>query len=209
MQTYAFPCCHGYFNLKTLSSVLLESHEGHVSLMAKFTNHLSVQECLKTTMLWHFYHLWSAYKSFSFLQGQKRHPLAIETESTMASNEHRPKTRLSLRSSSTVRYGSMSSEQPDRDASSVQTTSISLRRSYIAVAVLCYINLLNYMDRYTIAGEQTLPKAIASVMRQNVNRNSDRCCSGSVPGVLLSIQKYFEIADSTSGLLQTGISLCL
>lgn len=72
MQTYAFPCCHGYFNLKTLSSVLLESHEGHVSLMAKFTNHLSVQECLKTTMLWHFYHLWSAYKSFSFLQGQKR-----------------------------------------------------------------------------------------------------------------------------------------
>lgn len=87
----------------------------------------------------------------------------------MASNQHRPKTRLSLRSSTTVRYGSMSSEQPDVDASSVQTTSISLRRSYIAVAVLCYINLLNYMDRYTIAGEHSLPKAIASVM---VNRMS-------------------------------------
>uniref|UniRef100_A0A8B9LMY2 Spinster homolog 3 (Drosophila) n=1 Tax=Astyanax mexicanus TaxID=7994 RepID=A0A8B9LMY2_ASTMX len=45
--------------------------------------------------------------------------------------------------------------------------------SYVAIAVLCYVNLLNYMDRYTIAG------------------------------VLLSIQKYFNISDSTSGLLQT------
>ncbi|XP_051980969.1 protein spinster homolog 3-like [Xyrauchen texanus] len=70
-----------------------------------------------------------------------------------------------------VRYGSFSSELPDGDT--IQTTSISPRRSYIAVAVLCYINLLNYMDRYTIAG------------------------------VLLSIQKYFGISDSTSGLLQT------
>ncbi|XP_056100609.1 protein spinster homolog 3 isoform X1 [Rhinichthys klamathensis goyatoka] len=91
----------------------------------------------------------------------------------MASNQHRPKPRLSLRSNTTVRYGSMSSEQPDSDTSSVQTTPISQRRSYITVAVLCYINLLNYMDRYTIAG------------------------------VLLSIQNYFNIPDSTSGLLQT------
>ncbi|XP_067294888.1 protein spinster homolog 3 isoform X1 [Pseudorasbora parva] len=91
----------------------------------------------------------------------------------MASNEHRPKTRLSLRSNKTIPYGSMSSEQPDSDASSMQTTSISQRRSYIAVAVLCYINLLNYMDRYTIAG------------------------------VLSSIQNFFKISDSTSGLLQT------
>ncbi|KAG1926499.1 protein spinster homolog 3-like [Pimephales promelas] len=91
----------------------------------------------------------------------------------MASNQHRPKPSLSLRSNTTVRYGSMSSEQPDSDTPSVQTASISQRCSYISVAVLCYINLLNYMDRYTIAG------------------------------VLLSIQKYFKIDDSTSGLLQT------
>ncbi|XP_016327839.1 protein spinster homolog 3-like isoform X1 [Sinocyclocheilus anshuiensis] len=91
----------------------------------------------------------------------------------MTSNEQRPRTRLSLRSNTTVHYGSLSSEQPDSDASSMQTNSISQKRSYIAVAVLCYINLLNYMDRYTIAG------------------------------VLLSIQNYFGIPDSTSGLLQT------
>ncbi|KAK7164584.1 hypothetical protein R3I94_003085 [Phoxinus phoxinus] len=91
----------------------------------------------------------------------------------MASNQHRPKPRLSLRSNTTVPYGSMSSEQPESEAPSVQITPISQRRSYIAVAVLCYINLLNYMDRYTIAG------------------------------VLISIQKYFKISDSTSGLLQT------
>uniref|UniRef100_A0A672L5Y5 Protein spinster homolog 3-like n=1 Tax=Sinocyclocheilus grahami TaxID=75366 RepID=A0A672L5Y5_SINGR len=91
----------------------------------------------------------------------------------MTSNQQRPRTRLSLRSNTTVHYGSLSSEQPDSDASSMQTNSISQKRSYIAVAVLCYINLLNYMDRYTIAG------------------------------VLLSIQNYFGIPDSTSGLLQT------
>lgn len=58
----------------------------------------------------------------------------------------------------------MSSEQPDSDASPMQTPVISQKRSYIAVAVLCYINLLNYMDRYTIAGEHTLIKAKSSGM---------------------------------------------
>eukprot|EP00061_Rhincodon_typus_P001081 g13666.t1 len=31
---------------------------------------------------------------------------------------------------------------------------VSLRRSVLTVCVLCYINLLNYMDRFTVAGEQ-------------------------------------------------------
>ncbi|KAL0193408.1 hypothetical protein M9458_011704, partial [Cirrhinus mrigala] len=79
----------------------------------------------------------------------------------MASNQHKPRARLSLRSNTTIRYGSMSSEQPDSDASSTQTTTISKKRAYLAVAVLCYVNLLNYMDRYTIAGEHTVIKAIS------------------------------------------------
>uniref|UniRef100_A0A9J7XUN3 SPNS lysolipid transporter 3, sphingosine-1-phosphate (putative) n=2 Tax=Cyprinus carpio TaxID=7962 RepID=A0A9J7XUN3_CYPCA len=90
----------------------------------------------------------------------------------MTSNQPRPRTRLSLRSNS-VHYDSLSTEQPDSDTPFMRTNPISQKRSYIAVAVLCYINLLNYMDRYTIAG------------------------------VLLSIQNYFGIPDSTSGLLQT------
>ncbi|XP_072423748.1 uncharacterized protein [Chiloscyllium punctatum] len=49
----------------------------------------------------------------------------------------------------------------------------SPRRAVLTVCVLCYINLLNYMDRFTVAG------------------------------VLPDIEEYFEIGDSSSGLLQT------
>lgn len=72
----------------------------------------------------------------------------MDTEEIVSSDQPpKPKTHLSLR------YGSISCEFPDGDASSTQPTGISRRRSYVVVAVLCYINLLNYMDRYTIAGE--------------------------------------------------------
>ncbi|XP_033827268.1 protein spinster homolog 1 [Periophthalmus magnuspinnatus] len=52
-------------------------------------------------------------------------------------------------------------------------SGVSSRRSLLTVFILCYINLLNYMDRFTVAG------------------------------VLPSIENYFEIDDSKSGLLQT------
>ncbi|XP_048374556.1 protein spinster homolog 3-like [Sphaerodactylus townsendi] len=55
---------------------------------------------------------------------------------------------------------------------------ISHKRSYIAVAVLCYINLVNYMDWFV------------------------------VPGVLEKIQKYFCFGDSKAGLLHTAFILC-
>ncbi|KAH1171924.1 protein spinster homolog 1 isoform X2 [Mauremys mutica] len=56
----------------------------------------------------------------------------------------------------------------------VQTvTGISYPRSVMIVAVLCYINLLNYMDRFTVAG------------------------------ILPDIESFFRIGDSSSGLLQT------
>ena len=40
---------------------------------------------------------------------------------------------------------------------------ISQKRKYAAVAVLFFINLLNYMDRYTIAGKKTFGNA-ASIL---------------------------------------------
>lgn len=46
-------------------------------------------------------------------------------------------------------------------------------RAHLTVAVLCYINLLNYMDRFTVAG------------------------------VLPDVEEYFGIGDGSSGLLQT------
>uniref|UniRef100_A0A6J0V4H9 Protein spinster homolog 3 isoform X2 n=1 Tax=Pogona vitticeps TaxID=103695 RepID=A0A6J0V4H9_9SAUR len=52
------------------------------------------------------------------------------------------------------------------------------KRSYLTVAVLCYLNLVNYMDWFLVAG------------------------------VLLDIQKYFGLGDSSAGLLHTVFILC-
>ncbi|KAM9499916.1 protein spinster homolog 3 isoform 1-T2 [Salvelinus alpinus] len=99
---------------------------------------------------------------------------AMETNGSVMSLQDGEKTRLSSGSNETsTRYGSIADSLPTDEPSTVETTVLSPRRSYITVAVLCYVNLINYMDRYTIAG------------------------------VLLSIQKFFDITDSTSGLLQT------
>ncbi|XP_054857808.1 protein spinster homolog 3 [Eublepharis macularius] len=54
----------------------------------------------------------------------------------------------------------------------------SPERCYLAVAVLCYINLVNYMDWFV------------------------------VPGVLEKIQIYFDLGDSRAGLLHTVFILC-
>ncbi|XP_031166925.1 protein spinster homolog 3 [Sander lucioperca] len=87
----------------------------------------------------------------------------------------RPIPRRSLGSSSGIHYGSfvnsLSSLTPK--AEEKEKPAISPRRAYIAVAVLCYVNLLNYTERYTIAG------------------------------VLPNIQKFFTISDSTAALIQT------
>ncbi|XP_077775578.1 protein spinster homolog 3 isoform X1 [Podarcis muralis] len=52
------------------------------------------------------------------------------------------------------------------------------RRSYIAIAVLCYLNLVNYMDWFL------------------------------VPGVLQHVQTYFKLRDSSAGLLHTVFIIC-
>ncbi|KAM7374782.1 hypothetical protein PAMP_007421 [Pampus punctatissimus] len=99
----------------------------------------------------------------------------MEPNEPVTSPQDRPIPRLSLGSSSGLRYGSLVNSLSSLTPKSVEKPAISPPRAYIAVAVLCYINLLNYMERYTIAG------------------------------VLPIIQKYFDISDSTAGLLQTGM----
>ncbi len=153
LQTCAFPSCCGYLNIVQCPGITWKPCE----VYAKFIKHLSVQEGLKITMFGHFTICEVLTSYCSVCRGKKTDTVVI-----MTTNQPRPRTRLSLRSNTTVPYGSMSSEQPDSDAPSMQTTIISQTRSYIAVAVLCYINLLNYMDRYTIAGECTVIKAISS-----------------------------------------------
>uniref|UniRef100_A0A8C8BD43 Sphingolipid transporter 3 (putative) n=1 Tax=Otus sunia TaxID=257818 RepID=A0A8C8BD43_9STRI len=51
-------------------------------------------------------------------------------------------------------------------------------RDYMIAAVLCYANLINFMDWFI------------------------------VPGILLDIQKYFKLSDGDTGLLQTVFILC-
>ncbi|XP_013855439.1 protein spinster homolog 3 [Austrofundulus limnaeus] len=74
---------------------------------------------------------------------------------------------------SRLRYGSLVNSVSSLGPDTTQTAAKPPRSSYVAIAVLCYINLLNYMERYTIAG------------------------------VLSDIQMFFNISDSTAGLLQT------
>ncbi|XP_059005486.1 protein spinster homolog 3 isoform X9 [Mustela lutreola] len=57
--------------------------------------------------------------------------------------------------------------------------SLSRGRARAAAAVLCYINLLNYMNWFIVAG------------------------------MLLDIQNFFQISDSNAGLLQTVFVCCL
>uniref|UniRef100_A0A6I8NLM2 Major facilitator superfamily (MFS) profile domain-containing protein n=1 Tax=Ornithorhynchus anatinus TaxID=9258 RepID=A0A6I8NLM2_ORNAN len=69
-------------------------------------------------------------------------------------------------------YGTAASG-PGRTPPPSATWTISNRRLHFAVAVLCYVNLLNYMNWFLVAG------------------------------VLLDIQKYFRISDKNAGSLQT------
>uniref|UniRef100_A0A667X8N7 Protein spinster homolog 1 n=1 Tax=Myripristis murdjan TaxID=586833 RepID=A0A667X8N7_9TELE len=62
---------------------------------------------------------------------------------------------------------------PGQRPDDLSPSGVSRVRSVLTVSILCYINLLNYMDRFTVAG------------------------------VLPDIERYFRIDDGKSGLLQT------
>lgn len=97
----------------------------------------------------------------------------MEPKGSVSSPKDRPMPRWSLGSNSGLHYGSFVNSLSSLTPQVVDKPAISPRRSYIAVAVLCYVNLINFMERYTIAG------------------------------VLLNIQQFFYISDSTAALLQT------
>ncbi|KAF7667038.1 hypothetical protein LDENG_00082490, partial [Lucifuga dentata] len=99
--------------------------------------------------------------------------LTMEPKVSVSSLQDRVRAHRSLSSSSALRYGALMNSLSSLAPEALEKPAISPTRAYIAVAVLCYVNLLNYMERYTIAG------------------------------VLLNIQEFFDINDSASGLLQT------
>lgn len=55
-------------------------------------------------------------------------------------------------SSSSLRYGSFQNSLATLTPEAEDKPALSPRSAYVAVAVLCYVNLVNYIERYTIAG---------------------------------------------------------
>lgn len=49
-------------------------------------------------------------------------------------------------------YGSLQNSRAALAPEAQQQRAASPRSTYAAVAVLCYVNLVNYIERYTIAG---------------------------------------------------------
>ncbi|KAM4544782.1 protein spinster homolog 3 isoform 1-T3 [Odontesthes bonariensis] len=97
----------------------------------------------------------------------------MEPKTSETSPQDDPVPRWSVSSSSGLHYGTLVNSVSSLAPIAAEKPAIPTKRAYIAIAVLCYVNLLNYMERYTIAG------------------------------VLSNIQAFFEISDSTAGLLQT------
>lgn len=97
----------------------------------------------------------------------------MEPKGSETSHEDNPQPRWSVGSNSGLHYGSFVNSLSTLTPQPPEKPAISPRRAYIAVAVLCYINLINYMERFTLAG------------------------------VLLDIQRFFGINDSEAALLQT------
>lgn len=83
-------------------------------------------------------------------------------------------------------------------------SSPTCQRSYLAVAALCYINLLNYMERYIIAGSIVARHHPPTSPSPNTTYSIRSLEAVIFPGVLPKIQEFFSISDSMVALLQTG-----
>ena len=62
-------------------------------------------------------------------------------------------------------------------------------RKFIVILILFAINLLNYCDRFTIAGTFKMPKKGKLIIQ--------------FEGVLSDVINFYEISDQTAGFLQT------
>lgn len=131
----------------------------------------------------------------------------MEAKGSVTPPLDRPVPRWSVGSASGFQYGSFVNSLSSLTPKESEKPPVSPRRANIAIAVLCYINLINYMERYTIAGWM-----ISCVQKAALHSHYCLCFGGSYSelylsirlGVLIDIQSFFGIKDSTAGLLQTG-----
>ena len=54
------------------------------------------------------------------------------------------------------------SEESEEETGSA--SGVSGRRALLTVLILCYVNLLNYMDRFTVAGTWTRPQPLTCLL---------------------------------------------
>lgn len=82
-------------------------------------------------------------------------------------------------------------------------SGVSEKRARLTVFTLCYVNLLNYMDRFTVAGR---PQPIRGGGEGEEVRGEEAALTppAAPAGVLPNIARDFGINDEKSGLLQTG-----
>lgn len=132
----------------------------------------------------------------------------MESKGSVSSPENGPMPQWNLSSSSGLHYGSLKNSLSSFTPKAAEKPAVSRRRAYITVAVLSYINLINYMERYTIAGE------MISCVHMTTLLTSQQLCLWLTyihchchTGVLPSIQKFFVISDSMAALLQTGMTM--
>lgn len=59
--------------------------------------------------------------------------------------------------------------------------------------MLCFINLVNYIDRYTVSGKLV--------------REKDMISRDFFPGVLTEVQQYYDIGDAWGGFIQTSFMI--
>ncbi|KAM3601194.1 uncharacterized protein V6R79_008877 [Siganus canaliculatus] len=94
-------------------------------------------------------------------------------ESGKSKQPDEEKPRWSVSSGAGLHYGSFGNSLAALTPAEEGKTVITTKKAYITVAVLCYVNLINYMERFSIAG------------------------------VLSNVQAFFNINDSMAALLQT------
>lgn len=134
------------------------------------------------------------------------YPISGEGATTMSDGSESPSQISSLQ------YGSFQNSLATLTPEAEDKPAISPRSTYVAVAVLCYVNLVNYIERYTIAGTWWgfffclfLPffgEGVLATWMFHVF--FILMCHNSQTGVLPNIQAYFVISDGTAALLQTG-----
>lgn len=74
-------------------------------------------------------------------------PISGEETATTMSDGSGSRSQIS-----SLRYGSFQNSLATLTPEAEDRPAISPRSAYVAIAVLCYVNLVNYIERYTIAG---------------------------------------------------------